>query len=64
VMLLAMGLAQLVNAAGWGEYFPWAIPMLFVQGDNLGSISYLIVILTSVVGLIATFLWWERADQA
>ncbi len=63
VMILAMGLAQLVNAAGWGAYFPWAVPALYAQGENLGIVSYVIVILTGVAGLIGTLLWWEWADQ-
>jgi len=63
VMMLAMGLAQLVNAAGWGEYFPWSVPALYVQGEHLGMVSYVIVILTSIAGLAGTLLWWERADQ-
>lgn len=63
VMILAMVLAQLTNAAGWGEYFPWSVPALYVQGEDLGMVSYVIVILTSVVGLVGTLLWWEWADQ-
>lgn len=63
VMMLAMVLAQLINAAGWGEYFPWSVPPLYVQGENLGMVSYVIVILTSVAGLLGTLFWWEWADQ-
>jgi len=63
VMILAMGLAQLTNAAGWGEYFPWAVPALYVQGETLGMVSYVIVILTSVAGMVGTLVWWELADQ-
>jgi ABC-2 type transport system permease protein len=64
VMILAMGLAQVIAAAGWGEYFPWSIPGLYVQGENLGTVSYVIVILTSVAGIAGTIIWWELADQA
>ena len=61
-------LAQLIAAAGWGEYFPWSIPALYsgVAGPafaDLGLISYLIVIGTSVIGTIGTFVWWQLADQ-
>jgi ABC-2 type transport system permease protein len=63
-MILLMGLSQLINAAGYGEYFPWSVSALYVQGENLSAISYFIVILMGFVGLIATFMWWERADQA
>jgi ABC-2 type transport system permease protein len=63
-VVLAIGLAQVIAIAGWGEYFPWAIPGLYSQGENLRIISYMIVILTSVAGLAGTVLWWELADQA
>jgi ABC-2 type transport system permease protein len=62
-VLLVLLLAQVIAAAGWGEYFPWAIPGLYTQGENLGIVSYVIVILTSVAGMAGTFLWWELADQ-
>ena len=64
VMFLAMALAQFINGAGWGEYFPWAIPALFAEGEPLGIVSFLIVLLTSLAGLAGTLLWWELADQA
>jgi len=63
VMILVMGLSQLVNAAGWGEYFPWAVPALYVQGTPLSAVSYVIVLLTGLAGLAGTLLWWELADQ-
>ncbi len=63
VMILLMVLAQLINGAGWGDYFPWSIPALFVQGESLGTVSYIIVILTSLAGMAGTLLWWELADQ-
>jgi len=62
-IFLALILAQFTNAAGWGEYFPWSVPALYVQGENLGMVSYVIVILTSVAGLLGTLFWWEWADQ-
>lgn len=64
VMMLAMALAQLVNATGWGAYFPWAVPALYADGESLGMVSYVIVALTSLAGLVGTLLWWERADQS
>jgi ABC-2 type transport system permease protein len=63
VVVLVMFLAQVIAMAGWGEYFPWSIPGLYVQGENLGTVSYVIVILTGVAGLAGTILWWELADQ-
>jgi len=57
VALLALLLAQVVAAAGWGEYFPWSIPALYSQGGNLGTVSYVIVILTGIAGIAGTFIW-------
>lgn len=62
-IIITLVLAQLVTATGWGEYFPWAIPALYSQGESLGSVSFIIVILTGIIGFIGTLLWWERADE-
>jgi hypothetical protein len=63
IMIAAMGLAQIVAAIGYGEYFPWSVPMLYSQGTDLGIVSYVIVLLTGIVGLAGTLIWWEQADQ-
>lgn len=63
VAILVIFLSQIVAVAGWGEYFPWSIPALYSQGVDLGVISFVIVAMTGIVGAVATFLWWERADQ-
>ncbi len=70
--LLPIGLAVLtlmamnfVAIAGWGEYFPWVVPGLYVQQKAaLPSISYWIVCLTGLVGIFGTYLWWKYADQS
>jgi hypothetical protein len=36
---------------------------LYSQGENLGIVSYVIVILASVAGIASTLTWWELADQ-
>lgn len=66
--ILAMILAQIVAAAGWGDYFPWSVPALYAGTAGpayaeLGPISFLLVGLVSLAGLLATFAWWEFADQ-
>jgi ABC-2 type transport system permease protein len=63
VAILVMALAQIVGVIGWGEYFPWAIPGVYSQGEQLGALSYIIVILTSAAGIAGTLIWWELADQ-
>ena len=61
---LALVMANLVSVAGWGEYFPWAIPGLFSQPKSaLGPASFVIVILTGLVGVAITYFWWKYADQ-
>ncbi len=62
--VLTLMMANLVAILGWGEYFPWAVPMLYAQGkSSLTPISYWIVFFTSLAGMIATYLWWKYADQ-
>jgi ABC-2 type transport system permease protein len=63
VALLALALAQVISIIGYGEYFPWAIAGVYAQGGELGIASYVIVVLTCLIGLAATFIWWELADQ-
>ena len=61
--VLAIFLAQIVAVTGRGEYFPWSIPALLAQGNQLAALSHAIVLLTGLAGLAGTLLWWERADQ-
>jgi ABC-2 type transport system permease protein len=62
--VLTLITANLVMVLGWAEYFPWAVPTLYAQGESsLTSISYWIVFVTSLMGMIATYLWWKYADQ-
>jgi ABC-2 type transport system permease protein len=61
--VLVLITANLIVLLGWGEYFPWAVPMLYAQGESaLTPLSYWIVALTSLAGMAATYLWWQRAD--
>ena len=62
--VLSLIMANLIMVVGWAEYFPWAVPILYAQGDgSLTPISYWIVFFTSFAGMIATYLWWKYADQ-
>ena len=66
--ILVLGFADLVSVLGWGDWFPWGVPVL-VSGmvkpnaDHLGLHSYLMVLLACIVGLALTFNWWRSADQ-
>jgi ABC-2 type transport system permease protein len=62
--VLTLMMTNVVAIAGWGDYFPWAVPGLYVQVKSpLAPISYGIVFLTGLAGMIATYLWWKYADQ-
>ena len=66
--ILIVVLTQIIAAAGWGEFFPWSIPALYagiggVQSLTLSRISYVIVGATGLLGVIATLIWWQMADQ-
>jgi len=66
--ILTLIIAQFIGLVGLGPYFPWAIPVLYsvATGDAvipLGRISYIILFSTSVLGFIATLVWWYYADQ-
>ena len=65
VAILTLIMANVVTIAGWGEYFPWAVPGLYSQPKFfLPAASYWIVILTGLAGMAATYLWWKLADQS
>jgi ABC-2 type transport system permease protein len=64
VAILTLMMTNLVAIAGWGEYFPWAVPVFYAQGKiTLGPVSYVNVILTGLLGILVTYLWWKYADQ-
>jgi ABC-2 type transport system permease protein len=62
-LMLTMIVSQLVTAAGWAEYFPWAILGLYAQGEPLSPASFVILALASLAGIGATVWWWHSADQ-
>lgn len=66
VAILILIFANVLGIAGWGSYFPWAIPGLYTQGAGatLEPASYWIVLFTGIVGVLITYLWWKYADQS
>jgi ABC-2 type transport system permease protein len=65
VAVLTLMLTNLVAVVGWGDYFPWAVPGLYAQGNSsLMPVSYGIVILTGLAGMLGTYAWWMLADQS
>jgi ABC-2 type transport system permease protein len=67
-LIATIVLGNFVGMLGFGPYYPWGIPMLYaikgVESVNLEMTSIIIVIMTSVTGLIATLAWWRYADQS
>jgi ABC-2 type transport system permease protein len=63
IALLALILGNLSITLGWGEFFPWAIPGMYLQETDLPLFSYAIVFLTGLAGVVGTHLWWNYADQ-
>ncbi len=67
VTLLVIVIGNFVAVAGWGNYFPWAVPALYTESNgrgNLEPVSYLLVLITGLVGMAGTYLWWRFADQS
>lgn len=67
--VLTLALAQILAVLGLGDWFPWAVPGLIgeMAGPSAEPVplhSYVLVLLTFIVGIAATFAWWRSADQA
>ncbi len=67
-VILTLIMANFIGLVGLGPYFPWAIPgILSVSGSSseihLFPVSFVILFLTSIIGMVATLLWWRFADQ-
>jgi ABC-2 type transport system permease protein len=67
--LSTLAFAQIVGVLGWGDWFPRSVPvlvsgMLWPTAEQVGVHSHVLVLLTYVAGLAATFAWWRSADQA
>ena len=65
---LTLALAQIAAVLGWGDWIPWSVPALMSgaggsQASTVGVHGYLVVGLAFIVGIAATALWWQRADQ-
>ena len=67
-VILTLLMGQFSVAVGLEPYVPWAIPgsysvAVITGGAQLGAISYIILVLTCLIGLATTLAWWRYADQ-
>ncbi len=64
VAVLALMAANLAMVIGRGDTFPLVVPMLYAQGKTpVAAVSFGVVLVTCLVGMAATYLWWKVADQ-
>jgi ABC-2 type transport system permease protein len=66
--IFTLFLANLAAILGWGDWLPWAVPGLFggvagPRNEMLGIHSYVILIISAIIGFAATYYWWRNADQ-
>lgn len=70
IVAVALVLAQIIGAMGLGTYFPWAVPGIYAGSGGadlklqLNTMSYIILLFTSIVGYFGTIFWWKYYDQA
>jgi ABC-2 type transport system permease protein len=65
-LIIAIFFGNIIGTMGHGAYFPWVIPGLYsgAAGEvHLPYASYIVLLVTSLVGSLATFIWWQYADQ-
>jgi ABC-2 type transport system permease protein len=71
-IFLALILGQVIAHLGYGQYFPWNIPMMYsgaaeaLTGQTaapLGQVSYIVVYVVSLISAILAGVWWRYADQ-
>ncbi|MDF2944126.1 MAG: bcrB [Herbinix sp.] len=61
--ILTIILGNFIGLMGLTQYYPWALPSIYQDAGYLGSISWSILCLTGVLGLLGTFAWWRYTDQ-
>ncbi len=63
----AVVMVNFALALGYGQYYPWAITMLYATKGaaeaQLSAASWIIVLITGSAGFFGTLAWWRYADQ-
>jgi len=69
IVAIALVLAQIIGALGFGNYFPWAVPGIYAGSggadlkSQLSILSYILLIITSMIGYFSTIFWCKYSDQ-
>lgn len=65
--MISVFLTNVVAIIGWGSFFPWSIPAIYAgAGGNsaaLTPVSYAIILITGILGVLAVNWWWKTADM-
>jgi len=61
--ILTIILGNFMGIMGLTQYYPWALPTIYQSVGYLGTVSWVILFLTGISGLLGTFAWWKYADQ-
>jgi hypothetical protein len=62
-------LAQTISVLGWGDWFPWSVPVLLSGmygpqcAEQIGMHTYILVLVAFIAGMAATFASWQSTDQ-
>ena len=70
IVAVLLVFSQILAAVGLGIYFPWSVPGIYSGGGGadlklqLNTGSYLSVVITGIIGYMASLLWWKYADQS
>lgn len=66
-IVLAAVTINFANVLGFGDVYPWSIPMGYasipLSGGDINPAGIIIVAVTGIAGAAGTFLWWRYADQ-
>jgi len=67
-MILIVFTAQVVAALGYGQYYPWSVPALYIgvagpAAGHVGVAGVAGVIVVALASVAATLAWWRHADQ-
>ena len=67
-LIILVIFAQFIGVLGLAPYFPWAVPALYFEEaggieTGLSTVSYVILFITSALGLYFTQYWWNKVDQ-